>query len=800
MRDTRMRAGAAVCVLVLGLVGCLELPDGDPMIDSRNQAAIDPPPPAPAAAGDEPFEGTPPGAVAFGSELVSELRAALAARYPKLEPRTRHRLPGGLPRFTNRLVLEKSPYLLQHAHNPVNWFPWGAEAFELAARLDRPIFLSVGYSTCHWCHVMEEESFEDPEIAELLNQDFVAVKVDREERPDVDGLYMTAVQLMHGNGGWPMTVVMTPGRDPFFAGTYFPPRAGSRGSRMGLIDILGQLAASYRKEHEAVVRHAAEVTDALVRASARARPGSVPNADVMVQAMKGLVGAFDPQYGGMGHGTKFPTSSNYLFLLRYHRRTGDNNALDMVTKTLDSMINGGIYDHVGGGFHRYTTERTWLVPHFEKMLYDNGQMVSLLLEAYQVTARHEYADKARGTLDYVAREMRDSRGGFYSATDADSDGEEGLFFVWTPAQLEQLLEPDQARVVKAHFGVTERGNFEHRTTILSVDKTIEAVAKQENLSVERVRELLASARKRLYAARQERVHPGLDDKVLASWNGLMISAFARAALVLDDAGYLDVATRAADNIVATLFKQGRLRRSALGGVASDQLGFLDDYASVLAAFLDLFEASGQIKWLERALDLQRVLDEVFADQDAGGYFFESSEHEALLTKQKPEYDGAEPAGNSVEAENLLRLWKLTDDDKYRDIAESLFGAFAETLKRHPMALSRMLVALDFYLDKPFEIVLVAPISRDGIRPFLDELRKTFLPNRVLISAVGEGGVGQFGALSPLVEGKNAQGGKPTAYVCLSGVCKRPATDGETFRQQLKAVVPYYSAAVAAERA
>jgi uncharacterized protein YyaL (SSP411 family) len=725
--------------------------------------------------------------------LVEQLEERVTARHPDTPPRTHHLTDEGMPDFTNRLALEASPYLLQHAHNPVNWFPWGEEAFEMARDLDRPIFLSVGYSTCHWCHVMEEESFEDVAIATFLNENFIAIKVDREQRPDVDDIYMTAVNILHGRGGWPMTVIMTPDGEPFFGATYIPPRTGSRGSRQGLIEILVEHAERYQDEEgrEELIAEAVNTSRRIARSVASVRPGDVPGPEVIEAAVERYWARFDSEHGGFSGRTKFPTPSIYTMLLRYHRRTGDANALTMLTTTLEHMAHGGIYDQVGGGFHRYSTERRWLIPHFEKMLYDNGQLVSLYLEAYQVTGNEEFSRIARETLDYVAREMTAPEGGFYSATDADSEGEEGLFFLWTPEQIREVVGTETARLVESHWGVTRRGNFERSTTILSVVRPLSVVAESLGMTLEAAQATLDEARGQLYDAREGRIHPGLDDKILTSWNGLMIGAFARGALVLGDARYAELAERAAAFIFDNMLVDGRLLRSYLDGNAQTT-AYLDDYAFLISGLLDLYEATGNPEWLTRSIELQGVLDEHFFDERDGGYWFTADDAEELLGRQKPAYDGAEPTGNSVAVENLLRLSEFTTEHAYRERAERVFAGFSSVLTRSPSSLTRMVAALDFYLDRPRELVFVMPESGGDLEPFLAQLRGTFLPNRVIVRVREGPELTALQEVVPLVQFKVAQGGVTTAYVCEAGMCERPTSDPETFAAQIRNVHPYES--------
>jgi uncharacterized protein YyaL (SSP411 family) len=734
-----------------------------------------------------------PGAAPYPAELLARLADARAGLGPGYEPRTRHRGADGWAKYTNRLFLESSPYLLQHAHNPVDWYPWGDAAFEEARRRGVPVLLSVGYSTCHWCHVMEEESFEDEEIARVLNERYVAIKVDREERPDVDAVYMTAVQAMSGRGGWPMTVWLTPDRRPFYGGTYFPARDGDRGTGTGFLTLLLRLRETYDAEPDRVAAAAAELVQHIERELVpRAGPGALPGTDVLERAMKQYAAGFDAKNGGMTGAPKFPSNLPIRFLLRHHRRTNDEQALKMATLTLDKMAAGGLHDQVGGGFHRYSTDARWLVPHFEKMLYDNALLTLAYLEAHQVTGNPEFARVARELLRYVEREMTSPDGAFHSATDADSltpDGrrEEGLFFTWTPAELTGALGQERAAVVAAYYGVTAGGNFEGRN-ILHVPRSLAEVARELGKTAGDVQTTVHEAREVLYRERAQRPAPLRDEKILASWNGLMISAHAVAAQVLDDAAYARVASRAADFVLRNLREDGRLRRSFKDGRARHN-AYLDDYAFVTAALLDLFEASGERRWIEEALALDRVLEEFHEDKVGGGFFTTSTDHEALLAREKPRYDGAEPSGNSVAVLNLLRLHELTTDDRYRRRAERALAAFHATLAESPRALSEMLLAVDFYLDTPKEIVIVVPRARADAAALLAALGATFVPNRVLVVVPEGDALARLAPVVPFVEGKVARGGTATAYVCERRICDLPTNDPAVFARQLGTVRP-----------
>lgn len=725
--------------------------------------------------------GELPGAEAYSADLKARLAKALAELGPNYRPRTRHLRADGSPKYTNRLILESSPYLFQHAHNPVDWFPWGVEAFERAESEGKPVLLSVGYSTCHWCHVMEEESFEDEEIAAYLNRNYVCIKVDREVRPDIDGIYMAAVQMITGGGGWPMTVWLTPDRRPFYGGTYFPPRDGDRGSRIGFLTVLKTLRDVYDKEGEKVERAASELAQRIGESLAPRLGETELSARWLDEGFRYFERNFDERFGGFGGAPKFPRSVALEFLLRYHRRTGNPRALEMVAKTLEGMASGGMYDQVGGGFHRYSTDAQWLVPHFEKMLYDNAQLVIAYLEAYQASGREDFAAVARDILRYVAREMTSAERGFYSAADADSEGGEGAYFLWTPAQIEEAVGARLAEVVKTVYGITEEGNFEGKSLPYLALGWREA-ARRLGTDEATLRGMVEEARDLLYRARLRRRPPATDTKILTAWNGLMIGAFARAGLVLGDPALIERAVAAARFVLSRLAHDGRLMRSFKDGRAT-QGGYLDDYAFLIWGLLELYESSSDFAWLERALELQASQDREFWDEEAGGYFLTGGEEQDLLAREKPDYDGAEPSGNSVAALNLLRLSEFTGDDRLRERADRCLEAFSAVMARAPAAVPKMLVALDFRMDKPKEIVIVKPAADASADHLLAKIRTSFVPNRVL-TVVTEQEISAGERLVPLLEGKKALGGKTTAYVCKGRVCDLPTSDPEVFAQQL----------------
>jgi uncharacterized protein len=710
-------------------------------------------------------------------------------RAAQREPRTRHRDAAGRARFVNRLALQASPYLLQHAHNPVNWYPWGDEAFAEARRLKRPVFLSVGYSTCHWCHVMEEESFEDLEIAGYLNTHFVAIKVDREERPDIDAVYMAAVQAVSGNGGWPMTVFLAEDRRPFFGGTYFPPRDDPARGGMGFLSLLRRVVTVWGGERQALAESLDQLEQALKRSLAPAPTLGALDARPIRTALAQVAERFDEKNGGLGQGQKFPSSLPLRLLLRAGRRTGETRPRQMVQATLDAMARGGIRDHVAGGFHRYTVEPTWTVPHFEKMLYDNAMLADAYLDGAQALGDPRLTAVARDVLEYVAREMTSPQGTFYSATDADSEGEEGRYFVWTRAELEEAAGKDLARLAALAYGASGEPNFEKRAFVLRRDASPAELAKQLGLAEVDVEIRLAGLRGRLLAARAKRTPPLRDEKQLVAWNGLMISAFARAGLALGDPALVERGARAARTLLDQARPKGVLARYLLNGVPHGR-GLLDDHAFLEAGLLDLFEATGEARWLDAAQSLQAALDARFQDAGVGGYFTTPVDGEVLLVRAKPAADEAQPSANAVAAQNLLRLHHLTGDERARERAEQSVRVFGAEIARLPYAHAGLLEALDFLLDEPREIVVVTPGDRAAAEPFLRELAQVFLPNRLLI-ALPESAVPALEKRLPVLEGKRALNGRTTAFVCVRRACQLPAQTPEQFAKQLRSKpLPY----------
>lgn len=734
------------------------------------------------------------GAVASLAILAFAFRPFAAAQHtaesrPALPPADQiAKLPrDGGPEF-NRLVFEKSPYLLQHARNPVDWYPWGEEAFEKANKEDKPIFLSIGYSTCHWCHVMEHESFENPDVAKLLNEHFVCIKVDREERPDVDNIYMTACQAMTGSGGWPLTIVMTPDKKPFFAGTYFPKEA--RFGRAGMLDLVPQLASAWRTRRDEVITSADRVTSHLQGVSATAAADEL-GAQTLTAAFRQLSSRFDEGRGGFGEqGTKFPVPHNLTFLLRYWKRTGDERALQMVEKTLQAMRNGGIYDHIGFGFHRYATDPDWLVPHFEKMLYDQALLVIAYIEAYQATGNAEYAQTARETLTYVLRDLTSPGGGFYSAEDADSEGVEGKFYLWRLDEVQAALSSEDAQLFAGMHGLKPDGNFQNphtppRTNIPHRTKPLATHAADHKVELDELNRRLEAARSRLFELREKRVHPHKDDKILTNWNGLMIAALARAAQVLDEPRYASAAQRAADFVLAKLRdKNGRLLkryRDGEAGLPAHQ----DDYAFFTWGLLDLYEANFEVRNLTIALELNRSLIARFWDDKHGGLFFTAHDGEALIARTKEIYDGALPSGNSVAMMNLLRLSRITADPDLEKKAAAIGAVFSAQVAQAPSAHTQLLCAIDFAVGPSFEVVIASNPGAADTAAMLRPLRRTFVPNKIVIMRPNEPEPPPIVKLASFTAFQLPLDGRATAYVCRNYACETPTTEPSQMLRSLK---------------
>ncbi len=693
----------------------------------------------------------------------------------------------GAARHTNRLINETSPYLLQHAHNPVDWYPWGEEALSKAKAEDKPILLSVGYSACHWCHVMEHESFENEAIAQLMNDNFVSIKVDREERPDIDSIYMEAVQAMTGQGGWPMTVFLTPEGVPFYGGTYFPP--DNRHPRIpSFPQVLLGVSQAYRETPDDIAHNAAQLKEVLQQNEGRLANSGKPvlSPEILDKAALTLLAQFDARNGGIGNAPKFPQPMALEFALRHYQRSGNAQVRQLLILTLDKMALGGMYDQLGGGFCRYSTDAKWLVPHFEKMLYDNSQLIVLYLQAYQAFGDEFYMHVADETLQYVRREMLSPEGGFYSTQDADSEGEEGKFFVWSKAEIEQALRPEDARLFNLYYNVTAQGNFEGHN-ILNITKSITEVAQQAGISPDELVTILERGKHKLFEIREKRIHPGTDDKILTAWNGLMLKAFAFASRVLHNPEYREIAIKNAEFLLSKLRREdGRLYRTYKAGHAAKLNGYLEDYSYLADALLTLYEATFEMRWLNEALALAEIMVDKFWDEQTETFFDTASDHEQLVSRPRSLWDNAVPSGNSVAVDVLLRLSLLTGDteNRFRPKAMALLGNIAETTNRAPSGFGRMLSALDFYLGEAKEIVLVGEEGASDTEALLNEVFSRYLPNRVLMLRppnLPEGEAQKW----PLLSGRTTLEGKATAYVCQNYACQRPVNTPSDLAAQLE---------------
>jgi hypothetical protein len=662
----------------------------------------------------------------------------------------------------------------------VDWYPWGPEAFDKAQRQNKPVFLSIGYSTCHWCHVMAHESFEHAEVARLMNEAFVSIKVDREERPDIDSLYMSACQAMTGGGGWPLSIIMTPDKKPFFAGTYIP-REGRFGL-VGMMQLIPHIRELWTKRRGEALRLSDEIVAALRQASPDA-PGEQPGDSTLEVAYEQLAKRFDGRHAGFGTAPKFPTPHNLLFLLRYWRRGNDKAALDMVEKTLQAMRRGGIYDHVGFGFHRYSTDAEWLVPHFEKMLYDQAMLAMAYTEAYQATGKEDYGATAREVFSYVLRDMTTAEGGFCSAEDADSEGEEGKFYLWTQAEVRQALDKEEAELAERVYNVERNGNFSEQTTarksganILHLTKTPKELASDLNLSERNLLARLEVIRQKLFDYRNKRVHPMKDDKVLTDWNGLMIAALAKGAQALEDPQYAEAARRAADFILGSMRKgNGRLLHRYRQGQAGVEAN-LDDYAFLVWGLIELYETLFQVGHLKVALDLTGDMVRHFWDEGSGGFYLTPDDGESLFVRKKEIYDGAIPSGNSVAMLNLLRLGRMTANPDLEERAARIGSAFSGAVKHSPSAHAQLMVALDFAVGPSYEVVIAGEIQAEDTGAMLKALGTRFLPNKVVLFNTGGTETPELAQIAPFTRNQPTIGGRATAYVCMNYNCKLPVTD------------------------
>jgi len=685
---------------------------------------------------------------------------------------------------TNKLINEKSPYLLQHAHNPVNWYPWSDEAFDKAKTEDRPIFLSIGYSTCHWCHVMEKESFEDEEVAKLMNDAFVSIKVDREERPDIDGIYMSVCQIITGSGGWPLTIVMTPDKKPFFTGTYFPKH--NRFNRIGMLDLVPRLKEVWKTKKEEVLKSADEIASSLNKQNLVSDSTEIDET-ILDKAYNELSKRYDEIDGGFGNAPKFPSPHNLMFLLRYWKRENETKALEMVEKTLTEMRHGGIYDHIGFGFARYSTDQHWLVPHFEKMLYDQAMLVMAYTETYLATKNNFYKETAEEILEYVLRDMTHPEGGFYSAEDADSEGEEGKFYLWEAEELRNVLENDELNFAIKVFNVEDAGNWIDEskgmmpgTNILHLKKSNKDYAEELNLSEDDFLKKLESIRKKLFDYREKRIHSYKDDKILTDWNGLMISAFAKAAQAFNNETYSNAATKAYSFIEKYLSnKDGRLIHRFREG-ESGLPAHIDDYAFMINALIDLYETTFEIKYLKRAIDLNEILIKEFWDTQNGGFYFTSNKSEELIARQKDVYDGAIPSGNSIALLNLIRLARFTADSNFEKKASELVKYFSGYISKSLSAFSMFMCALDFQLHSSTEIVIAGNQKDTAVREGLNLVNNIFNPNKIVILKSNEEEKNPTDLLAFTKEMKVVNN-KPTFYVCKNFICNRPVSNLEEFQ-------------------
>ena len=678
--------------------------------------------------------------------------------------------------FTNHLINESSPYLLQHAHNPVDWYPWGEEAFARARHENKPVLLSIGYSACHWCHVMAHESFEDERIAQLMNENFVNIKVDREERPDLDQIYMNAVQMMTHHGGWPMTVFLTPDAVPFYGGTYYPPQ--DRYNMPGFPRVLLSIAEAYRERQADIAETSQSLINELRRLSETNATAQPIDKELLDAAYVGIIRSYDSVNGGFGGAPKFPPAMTLEFLLRTHVRTGNSEALEMVRHTTQRMALGGVYDQVGGGFHRYSTDAKWLVPHFEKMLYDNALLSRLYLHYFQISQDKLAHDTTTGILDYVLREMTSPHGGFYSTQDADSEGHEGKFFVWDYEEVQRLLNDRDATLFCEYYDITPGGNFEGNN-IPNVKLSMEQLAKSHDIPVADVEDSIERSKAKVFEIREQRIKPDRDEKILTAWNGLMLASFAEAGAALNRPEYLEAARRNADFLLSNLRCDGLLLRTYKDGVAKFN-AYLEDYSFLIEGLVTLYETTGETRWLDEALTLtDRMIDE-FWDKTNGGFYFTGNSHEELIVRSKDYFDNATPSGNSVAAIVLQRLAILTENEEYRNLAIVVLNQIADSARKYPSGFGYALSAVDFLLATPREIALIAA-NQPSLNLFLSDIWVKYLPNKVVAARVNEQ---EIGGNIALLRNRGMIDNKTTAYVCESYVCKEPVVDLDSLRQQL----------------
>lgn len=687
----------------------------------------------------------------------------------------------------NHLKSEKSPYLLQHADNPVNWYPWCEDAFNKAQEQDKPVFVSIGYATCHWCHVMAHESFEDEEVAQLMNEHFINIKVDREERPDIDNTYMLVCQMLTGNGGWPLTIIMTPDKKPFFAATYIPKK--SRFGRPGLVDLIPRISELWNNEREKILNSAKEIAGSLSNAG-KISPGQEMGAEVLDKAYHQLSESFDDQYGGFNDAPKFPSPHNLVFLLRYAHQNDVSEARDAVTQTLEQMRKGGIYDHVGFGFHRYSTDRRWLVPHFEKMLYDQAMLMMAYTEAWQVTQNPEFKNTVEEIYTYISRDMTDTDGAFYSAEDADSEGEEGKFYVWSVNEVREVLDTAEVELIIEVFNMDETGNYKDEASgqktgknILHLTYSYEKLARERSMELNDFKNKIEQARNKLFNAREQRVHPLKDDKILTDWNGLMIAALARAGRVFQRDDYTELSNQSARFILNRMYKNYDIlmHRFRDGQVAIK--AHADDYAFLIWGLIELYETTFEIDWLEQALELNDQFIKHFWDEQNGGFFFTGDFADELLGRQKQIYDGAAPSGNSVAMMNLLRLAKLTSNHELEEKAARINRQFSGQAEQYPTGHTQLLQAVQYGIGSSFEVVIAGDPENNDTQEMLQALRNSYIPNKVVLLHP-ETGNEKLHKLAPFISNQTTKESRATAYVCQNHECNMPTTDIEGMLSQL----------------
>ena len=679
---------------------------------------------------------------------------------------------------SNRLIHETSPYLLQHAHNPVDWHPWGDEAFQKAKRENKPVLLSIGYSACHWCHVMERESFENEQIAALMNDLFISIKVDREERPDLDEIYMNAVQLLTGRGGWPMTMFLTPDGKPFYGGTYFPPE--DRQGMPGFPKILLGVSQAYRARSADVEKSVGEILTALQGMSETHQSDKDFSPDIIAASCEKISRAYDSDNGGLGQAPKFPNAGVYELFLRHFHHSKNERYLEMIVHTLTKMARGGIYDHLGGGFHRYSVDAKWLVPHFEKMLYDNAQLLAIYAHAYAITGETLFKSVVEETAHYLLGEMFQAVGGFYSTQDADSEGEEGKFFVWTPDEISRLLGTEAGEVFCRIYDVSDQGNFEEKN-ILHPILTIEQASKYFGKEKSVIETLVAEAKTKLFTEREKRIKPFRDEKIITAWNGLALSGLAAAIKISGEAALITAVTQTIEFIFAKMFRDGFLLHTYKDGQAK-LLGYLDDYAFLAVGLLDIYETLLDRAFLDRALQLNEIMLREFWDEEEGGFFYTGKSQEQLISRAKPIFDASIPSGNAMATQLLLRLHHITGQNDYRARAEKVLRSYYDVMENQPFGFAHMLCAVDQHLSPPKEIVVVGNIDDARTKALLAEVQRIYLPNKVLQLVGAEQALED---ISPLLRGKTQVNGQPTAYLCQNFTCSAPVTNPAELKSLLQ---------------